>query len=65
VIYFDQLFRKGSLSSIEPLLFHTGLFQACVFGSAFYHDSVWYPTVGKARIRKFMKTPWGRLFQKY
>jgi len=65
VIFWDQMFRKGALSFIEPLLFHTGLFRSCVFGSAFYHDKLWYPTVGFRRIRKFNKTPWGRLFRKY
>lgn len=64
VIFFDQLFRK-KMKFIEPLLFHTGLFQLCVFGSAFYHDRLWYNTVGKARIRKFSKTPWGQLFERY
>jgi uncharacterized protein (DUF362 family) len=65
VIFFDQLFRKGAFRFIEPLLFHTGLFRALVFGSGFYHDQLWYPTVGRSRIRSFMKTPWGRLFQTY
>jgi uncharacterized protein (DUF362 family) len=65
VIFFDQLFRKGAFRSVEPLLFHTGLFQACVFASGFYHDHLWYPTVGKSRIRRFMRTPWGRLLRTY
>jgi len=65
VIFWDQMFRKGSLSFLEPLLFHTGLFKLAVFGSAFYHDYLWYPTVGKSRIRKFNKTEWGKLFKKY
>ncbi|MBN1157513.1 DUF362 domain-containing protein [Candidatus Woesearchaeota archaeon] len=65
VVFWDQVFRKGSLSSIEPLLFHTGLFNLCIFASAFYHDSIWYNLVGKRRINSFMKTEWGRLFQKY
>jgi len=65
VIFWDQMFRKGALSFVEPLLFHTGLFKSCVFASAFYHDKLWYPTIGKGRIKKFMKTPWGKCFQKY
>jgi hypothetical protein len=65
VIFWDQVFRKGTLSFVEPLLFHTGLFQLCVFGSAFYHDSIWYNLVGRARINKFMKTDWGKLWQRY
>ncbi len=65
VIFWDQAFRKGALRFLEPLLFHTPLFKLPVFASAFYHDYMWYPTVGKARIRRFMKTEWGRLLRRY
>ncbi len=65
VIFWDQVFRKGALSFVEPLLFHTGLFNLAVFGSAFYHDYFWYNLVGRRRINKFMKTEWGKMFQKY
>jgi hypothetical protein len=65
VIYWDQTFRKGALSFVEPLLFHTGLFELCIFGSEFYHDKLWYPTIGKAKISQFKKTEWGRLFNRY
>ena len=64
VVYFDQLLRK-KFPILEPLLFHTPLFKMCIFGSAFYHDHLWYPTVGKKNIRKFKKTKWGALFDKY
>ncbi len=65
VIFWDQMFRKGPLSFVEPMLFHTGLFKLAVFGSAFYHDYLWYPTIGRAKINKFMKSEWGRLWKKY
>ncbi len=65
VIFFDQLFRKNSSRIVERLLFHTPLFNLCIFGSEFYHDYIWYPTIGRARIRKFRKTDWGKLFDKY
>ncbi len=65
VIFWDQVFRKGPLSFLEPLLFHTGLFRLAVFGSYFYHDYLWYPTIGRSRIRKFNKTEWGKLFKSY
>jgi hypothetical protein len=65
VVFGDQLFRKGPLSFVEPILFHTPLFALCILGSAVYHDYVWYPTLGKKRIGEFMKTEWGRLFEKY
>jgi len=62
VIFWDQALRN---SKIEPLLFRTGLFKACVFGSAFYHDYLWYNLVGRRRIRRFMNTRWGKLFSQY
>jgi uncharacterized protein (DUF362 family) len=64
VIFFDQLFRKR-LKSIEKILFHTSLFHFCVMGSNYYHDHLWYNTVGRKRINKFMKTEWGQLFKQY
>ncbi len=65
VIFWDQMFRKGALSFVEPLLFHTGLFNMCIFASAFYHDYLWYNTVGKRRINRFNRTKWGKLFKNY
>lgn len=65
VVWGDQLFRKGALSFVEPLLFHTPLFNLCIAGSYLYHDWFWYPTVGKSKIRQFNKTEWGQLFQQY
>jgi uncharacterized protein (DUF362 family) len=65
VIIGDQLFRKGAFKFLEPLLFHTGLFNLCIFGSEFYHDYLWYPTIGKSRIKRFSKTEWGKLFETY
>jgi len=64
VIYFDQLLRK-KIKFFEPLLFHTPLFSLCIAGSYIYHDYIWYPTIGEKRINQFMKTEWGKLFQKY
>jgi uncharacterized protein (DUF362 family) len=65
VIWGDKLFRKGLLSFIEPILFHTFLFNFAILGSAFYHDYFWYPIAGMRNIRKFMKTEWGKLFLTY
>jgi uncharacterized protein (DUF362 family) len=61
VIFFDQVLRK---SFLEPL-FHTPLFWGAVAGSAVYHDYIWYPLVGKKRIKKFLQTSWGELFMTY
>lgn len=64
VIMWDQILRKR-LPFIEPLLFHTPLFSLCIFASAFYHDRLWYPLVGRSKIRAFDKTGWGALFRQY
>lgn len=65
VIFADQFFRSGGGKMLEPLLFRTPLFLLPVMASEIYHDYVWYPLVGKGRIRQFMKTDWGRLFSSY
>lgn len=65
VIFWDQFFRKGPLKFVEPLLFHTGLFNLCIFASAFYHDKLWYNIKGRRVIKEFNKTKWGKLFQEY
>jgi len=64
VIFGDQLMRNNS-KAIEKVLFHSPLFKMCIFGSETYHDKLWYPTVGKERVRKFMKTKWGKLWKQY
>ncbi len=68
VVYFDQLFRvrlSKYLPFIEKLVFHTPLFKIPILCSGIYHDSLWYPTVGKRRIKKFEKTGWGKLWLSY
>lgn len=64
VIFFDQLFRKR-IKFIEPILFHTPLFNLCILASGIYHDNLWYPIVGSKRISEFMKTDWGSMFKSY
>ncbi|MFX1394301.1 MAG: DUF362 domain-containing protein [Promethearchaeota archaeon] len=65
VIWGDQMVRKGKLSFLHPMM-HNKLFMALpILGSLIYHDMLWYPTIGKKRIRKFMKTSWGRIFEAY
>jgi len=65
VIWGDQVLRKGFLSFLEKPLLHSPLVIWAPFASNLYHDFLWYPIIGKKRIRKFMKTEWGKLFQKY
>jgi uncharacterized protein (DUF362 family) len=65
VIWGDQLIRRGPLRPLKRLLLHSPLVVWAPFASNVYHDGVWYPTVGRARIRRFSRTGWGRLFERY
>jgi intein/homing endonuclease len=65
VIWGDQLIRRGPLRPLKHLLLHTPLVAWAPFASNVYHDLLWYPTIGKSRIREFSTTPWGRLFETY
>jgi uncharacterized protein (DUF362 family) len=65
VIWGDQMLRKGFLRFLEKLLLHTPLVVWAPFASNVYHDFFWYPTVGRRRIKEFLKTEWGDLWQRY
>jgi uncharacterized protein (DUF362 family) len=65
VIWGDQMIRKGFLRPLERILLHSPLMVWAPFASNVYHDIVWYPTIGRSRIREFMRTEWGQLFRKY
>jgi uncharacterized protein (DUF362 family) len=65
VIWGDQMIRKGFLRPFEKILLHSPLIFWAPLASNIYHDLIWYPTVGKKRIRAFMKTEWGELWKKY
>jgi uncharacterized protein (DUF362 family) len=55
----------GPLKWLQRLAFHTPLVYAFVAGSFVYHDHVWFPTEGRRRVKKWLTTPWGKLFQSY
>ncbi len=65
VIWGDQMLRVGPLRFLEKLLLHSPLVVWAPFASNVYHDFLWYPTIGKRRIRSFSGTPWGKLFERY
>jgi hypothetical protein len=65
VIWGDQLIRRGPLRPLKHLLLHTPLVAWAPFASNVYHDLLWYPTIGRSRIREFSTTAWGHLFAKY
>lgn len=65
VIWGDQMLRRGPLRFLERLLLHSPLVVWAPFASNVYHDLLWYPTVGRRKIRKFRSTEWGRLWDSY
>jgi len=65
VIWGDQMIRKGWLRPLEKILLKSPLIVWAPLASNIYHDLIWYPTVGKKRIRRFKKTEWGQLWMTY
>jgi len=65
VIWGDQLLRKGALRFLEKIALHSPLVFWAPLASNIYHDLLWYPTIGRSIIRKFSRTEWGQLFEKY
>lgn len=55
----------GPLKPLQRLFFHTPLVHLFVWASYLYHDYLWWPTAGKARMRRAGATDWGRLFDGY
>ncbi len=65
VIWGDQMLRKGFLRFIEWLALKSPLSFWAPLASNIYHDLLWYPIIGKKRIKEFMKSDWGRVFENY
>jgi uncharacterized protein (DUF362 family) len=65
VIYGDQLLRLGRLKFLERIALHSPLIFWAPLASNVYHDLLWYPTIGRVRIKRFMETDWGRVFKRY
>jgi uncharacterized protein (DUF362 family) len=61
-----KLFWFGPMRRLQKLMFHTPLVYFFIFGSAIYHDKIWYPSHGKKIVEDWLeKSPWGRLFADY
>jgi len=70
VVRWDQRLRNTTyryrpLKPFHWLFFHTPIFRLLIAGSSIYHDWFWYPLFGKRKIKKFQKTEWGKLFDRY
>ena len=62
VIWGDQMLRRGPLRFLERIALHSPLVIWAPAASNFYHDLLWYPTVGRSRIAAFRRTSWGKFF---
>jgi len=65
VIWGDQMVRKGPLQFLYPLFKSELFFLGPTYASMIFHDMLWYPTIGKRRIRKFFQSEWGKTFLNY
>jgi len=65
VIWGDQMVRKGQLHFLYPLFRSELFFLIPTYASMIYHDMLWYPLIGKKRIKKFHQTEWGKMFKAY
>lgn len=65
VIWGDQLLRRGFLKPLGKIFLHPSLVGWAPLASNFYHDFIWYPLIGRARVSNFMTTEWGKLFLSY
>ena len=55
----------GPLKPLEKILLRSKISPWAFFASDIYHNKYWLRFIGKRRIKKAMKTRWGKLFQKY
>ncbi len=56
----------GPFRKFQKLFFHTPLVYLFVAGSYLYHDWLWWPFMGKRRMKALMtNTEWGRFFANY
>ncbi len=55
----------GPLKPLEKLLLRTPLVPWSYAASHIYHNWLWYPFVGKRRVREALRTKWGELFSRY
>ena len=71
VVKWDQRLRKTTyryrpLKPFHWFFFYTPFFQLFIMASSVFHDLLWYPLIGKRRIKKFRETTdWGKLFDSY
>ena len=61
----QKLIYWGPLKPLEKFLLRSKIAPWAFFASDIYHNKYWLRFIGKSRIRKAMKSKWGKLFQRY
>ncbi len=61
----QKLIYKRSPLWVEKILLQSPLVPWSFLASNFYHDVFWWNLHGKKRVRQFMSTGWGKLFESY
>ncbi len=61
----QKLIYWGPLKPLERLLLRSPLVPWAYLASNLYHNVFWMNLIGRRRVRKALKTDWGRLFQSY
>jgi uncharacterized protein (DUF362 family) len=63
---FGNLLWFGPFKKLQKIFFRTPLVYLFVFGSHFYHDLLWWPSIGKPLMKSIQTTTtWGRYFAEY
>jgi len=65
IAFVKPFWFNSFLSRFQKFFFHTPLVYFFVFGSFFFHDFLWYPTIGRRRVAQFLKTEWGAKWLSY
>jgi uncharacterized protein (DUF362 family) len=61
----QHLIYHGRLKPMENLLLRSPLVPWSYAASRLYHDTYWYPAVGRQRVLDALETDWGQLFKDY
>ena len=61
----QKLIYWGPLKPLEKMLLRSWVTPLAYMASNLYHNQYWLNIIGRKRIKKAMKTKWGKLFNKY
>ncbi len=61
----QKMIYHGPLKPFEKILLQSPIVPWSYIASRAYYDGLWYPLVGHKRVQEALKTPWGRLFERY